>query len=212
MSVNIVYLGAQGPSDFQKRFAPPIKVENYDNHYPQKGYFNLSNDCSFKAIHDYYAKNDQRCSPLFALFVPVRIEEGFINFCKDLFIPLTANYAWKTKNIASRFFACLGGLVVDTLTLPFRLLTVIPRICTVGHSISFSDDEKMRTFIKHEKHEDRVQVKIRTGGLILIENEKNPNTADYMIQEGQWYAISPTHAIDIPRQVTWFHGDLNYKD
>lgn len=69
-------------------------------------------------------KSNQVCSPLFAVFVPVNPFRA-----SDVFLPMTVHYAGAAKLSPLKKGACvLGSLTLDIVTLPFRLLTAIPRL------------------------------------------------------------------------------------
>lgn len=70
--------------------------------------------------------NKRRISWLESLIIPVRTD-NFSNFCKDFFLPGLFNNALKTKKVALRIFLCIMMPIYDLITLPIRLITVIPR-------------------------------------------------------------------------------------
>ena len=63
---------------------------------------------------------------LSAALCPVRTDR-VRHVAGDLFLPTTLNQAARVHNIVARFFAVLGALVFDLLTLAFRIMSVVPR-------------------------------------------------------------------------------------
>jgi hypothetical protein len=61
-----------------------------------------------------------------ALLIPVRTD-SLKKFCKDFFLPGFFNHALKTHDFALKVFQCLLMPIFDLITLPIRLITVIPR-------------------------------------------------------------------------------------
>lgn len=70
--------------------------------------------------------NQREVSWIESLFIPVRTD-SFGNLCKDLFLPGVFNSALKTKEVFGRIIDCMEMFAFDIITLPFRLITVIPR-------------------------------------------------------------------------------------
>ncbi len=171
----------------------------------QKGNFQTE---QIQKIHDLYARCDRTCSPLFALFVTVRIN-GVKNFLKDFFIPLTANYAAKVKNIALRYLAYLGCIFVDAVTLLFRAITLLPRIALedTGCHIPQPDEEESYKWVTFHRQAGDTNCLIERNGTILISDEldddgkyeSNDKGNKLFISQGTWYALSYTHSCDIPK-------------
>lgn len=74
-----------------------------------------------------YAKGKDTVSIVPATFKPVRTN-NWKNFSKDFFLPTTINHAVKVQHTVRKIFAILASLILDVLTFPVRLLTVIPRV------------------------------------------------------------------------------------
>jgi len=73
------------------------------------------------------------------------------NLCADLFLPTFIHVASKTNLVSGRFLIQLAALFLDLLTLPIRLLTLIPRIA-IG-LIYQKETHPLYQFIqKHSKH------------------------------------------------------------
>lgn len=95
-----------------------------------------------------------------AAIIPVRTN-NLKNICKDVLLPTTVNRALKIHNLAGRIFAVVFALGFDILTLPIRLITLIPR------AIHNAKAEKtfLKTFLDHHridyKNSERVKVDVR---------------------------------------------------
>jgi hypothetical protein len=61
-----------------------------------------------------------------AMFIPVRTD-SLKNLCKDMFLPSFIYVALKSNGLASKIFLGIITLALDIITLPIRLVTVIPR-------------------------------------------------------------------------------------
>ncbi len=176
-------------------------------------------------LHNLYAKCNQVCSPLFAIFVTVRVDKK-TNFLKDFFLPLTANYATKVKNTVLRYFAYLGYFIVDVITLIFRVITIIPRLAKVDTFEHIQDKKKGHVMFERR---DGNEFNVQKNGIILIsnvlekeeeENEKPPNLKQefgdqarrIFIRNGTWYSLSWNHACDIPSEGIFveYSGDNFY--
>lgn len=100
-----------------------VKVMNLENHGTWEK--QLAPD-EFDRVQG--AMKSRDIVPLFlAAFTTVRSNNGK-NFAKDFFLPTVVNHAFKVKNIVGMIFAVLGALIFDAITLPFRLLTTIPKV------------------------------------------------------------------------------------
>lgn len=100
-----------------------IKVSNLDNNtYWEK---QLTAD-EYQQVKE-YLKGKPVISMIPAIFQPVRTN-NFKNFSKDFFLPTTINHAIKVKSIVVKIFAILASLILDLLSFPIRILTVIPRV------------------------------------------------------------------------------------
>lgn len=86
---------------------------------------NFNSEEEFQAVVN-LCDNKRRISWLESLIVPVRTDT-LNNFCKDLFLPGLFNEALKTKDVALKIFLCIMMPIYDIITLPIRLITVIPR-------------------------------------------------------------------------------------
>lgn len=70
--------------------------------------------------------NKRRIGWLESLVIPVRTD-NLNNFCKDFFFPGLFNQALKTHDVATKIFLCIFMSIYDIISLPIRLITVIPR-------------------------------------------------------------------------------------
>lgn len=99
-----------------------IKVSNLENNvFWEK---QLTNE-EFKAVKD-YVSSKSTLTVISATFKPVRTN-NLKNFSKDFFLPTTINHAIKIQHAVGKVFAILAAFVLDILTFPVRLITVIPR-------------------------------------------------------------------------------------
>lgn len=80
-------------------------------------------DYEFKRVHN-LTKNGGDVSPIKGAFIPIRTH-NFQSFVEDLFFPTMYSFAMqKTKNSIIH----VAAAIFDTITLPIRLLTAIPRV------------------------------------------------------------------------------------
>jgi hypothetical protein len=86
---------------------------------------NFNSAEEFQAVMD-LCDNKRRIGLLESLIVPIRTD-NLNNFCKDLFLPGLFNEALKTEDVALKIFLCILMPIFDIITLPIRLITVIPR-------------------------------------------------------------------------------------
>lgn len=100
-----------------------IKVTNLDNNTVWEK--QLTSD-EYQQVKG-YVKGKDTVGIIPATFTPVRTN-NLKNFSKDFFLPTTLNHAIKVQHAVGKVFAILAALVLDVLTFPIRLLTVIPRI------------------------------------------------------------------------------------
>ncbi len=100
-----------------------IKISNSDNNSAWEKQLTSS---EYQQVED-YVKGKNAVSIIPATFKPVRTN-NLKNFSKDFFLPTTVNHAIKVQNMVGKIFAILASLVLDVLTFPIRLLTVIPRV------------------------------------------------------------------------------------
>lgn len=100
-----------------------IKVSSLENNIVWEK--QLTND-EYQQVKG-YVKGKDTVSIIPATFKPVRTN-NLKNFSKDFFLPTTLNHAIKVQHAVGKIFAILASLVLDVLTFPIRLLTVIPRV------------------------------------------------------------------------------------
>jgi hypothetical protein len=50
------------------------------------------------------------------------------NFSKDFFLPTFINHALKIDSLALKVIMCIAALALDIVTLPIRIITLIPRL------------------------------------------------------------------------------------
>jgi hypothetical protein len=83
---------------------------------------------SFEEFQDVFnlCDNKRRISWLESLLIPVRTDT-FSSFCQDFLLPGLFNEALKTKHVAGKIFLGVFMTIVDIITFPIRLITVIPR-------------------------------------------------------------------------------------
>ena len=86
---------------------------------------NFNSKEEFQAVVN-LCDNKRRINWLESLIIPVRTD-NLNNFCKDFFLPGLFNPAFKTQDVALTIFLCMLMPVYDIMTLPIRLITVIPR-------------------------------------------------------------------------------------
>lgn len=60
------------------------------------------------------------------LLYPIRTQK-IQDFAVDLFLPTTLLYAVKVESVALRLFCVVLAFAIDLVTLPFRLVTALPR-------------------------------------------------------------------------------------
>ncbi|KAF3361459.1 Uncharacterized protein PHSC3_001833 [Chlamydiales bacterium STE3] len=105
-------------------------------------------------------KNKKNMAGLFkASIIPIRTDSSSIG--TDLFLPTLIHGVIKTKN-ASKVCFILLALLWDSVTLPFRLITLLPRVCY--NAFAKSTDHPLIPYLK-EKGLDSLnrkgEVKIR---------------------------------------------------
>ena len=100
-----------------------IKVSNLDNNTEWEKELT---DEEFPQVQG-YVQGKSTIAIIPATFKPVRTN-NLKNFSKDFFLPTTLNHAIKVQHTVGKIFAILASLVLDVLTFPIRLLTVIPRV------------------------------------------------------------------------------------
>lgn len=86
--------------------------------------FDDLNDLDFKLHNE---KMGKVRGVVFGVLCPIRTNT-VKNFIVDVFLPTTINYTIKINKSVKRVFAVLGSIILDTMTLPVRLLTCIPRM------------------------------------------------------------------------------------
>jgi hypothetical protein len=62
-------------------------------------------------------------------FVTARTD-NLSSFCEDFFFPSLVHDALKIDNFAIRMIRCIVSIIVDLVTMPIRLITLIPRYFT----------------------------------------------------------------------------------
>ncbi len=101
-----------------------ISVSNLDNNLTWNKTFTKD---EYTALVDSYENVDRECiGVLPATLYPVRTNT-LQNFVDDFFLPTFVNHALKVQDTVGSVFAILGSLILDILTFPVRLVTVIPR-------------------------------------------------------------------------------------
>lgn len=111
----------QKNAEYQQVANPDLFVRNFND---QQEFQTVLNLCD----------NKRRISWLESLAIPVRTD-NVENFCKDFFLPGLFNEALKTNDLATRIFLGMLMPIYDIISLPIRLITVIPRyIYNTNHS------------------------------------------------------------------------------
>lgn len=100
-----------------------VTVTNTENNFVWKS--SLSED-DYHRVQCYASDSHRTVCWFEASLIPVRTN-NLKNFSKDFFFPTVVNHALKIENAVGKFFAVLGSLVFDGLTLPIRFITFIPR-------------------------------------------------------------------------------------
>jgi hypothetical protein len=100
-----------------------IKVYNLDSSLAWEK--QLSNE-EFPQVKD-FAKSRGCSSVIPAILKPTRTN-NLTNFSKDFFFPVTLHYTIKMENTVRKIFIVLSSLALDMLTLPIRLLTLLPTV------------------------------------------------------------------------------------
>lgn len=118
-------------------------------------------------------------------FVAARTDT-WSHFCEDFFLPSTLHTTLKMKTLAEQIFTVIGHLLLDMVTLPVRLLTLIPQY--LGNK---KQDHPLHKYLVQEKADPRI---LNTNQVYLQKVSLGRNQGMEILEENLRYVELPDYA------------------
>lgn len=147
----------------------------------------------FNTVYSYIA--NRSVTNFSAILYPVRTN-NLKNFALDLFLPATIQVASRVDNMKLKIFAVIASLLLDTLTLPIRLVTAVPRVIYN----SSQPDSPITSYLKEHGAPQQVfySGRVRVG----LEKDYYSDQAGFRRQRNHQYIFFKTNLIAHP----WYKG------